>query len=419
MCSCYPASCALYPVSLCLAFCCQEVYTNPEMREHKRHLKSAMACPAKGAQIRASAVREAPAPGRLLRSQVQGVVVLYSAADTPAEAASGEVLADLETTAVADAVAQILRTHTELDVHVLPAAQRVAAKLGPYPPDRYVVFNLFEALDNLVGKDGTPLPDQEAPAAFALEALGYRFTGADGRALALALDKAETKKVLQRGGVPTPPWRVFTRADEVSAGALGALRFPLIVKPLAEDSSLAIDHKAVVTDLSGLEERVRYVLERYHQPVLVEAFIDGREISLAVWGSPPELLPLSEVDLSAFDDPTQRIVTFAAKWEQDSFDYAHTPVICPAVVPDDLAARIRDMALRAWELIAGCRGYGRVDTRLQGDQVYVIEVNPNPSIAEDSGFARSARAAGLDYAQMILKILSSVMEVPLVDRSAR
>lgn len=320
---------------------------------------------------------------------------------------------------MAAAVARILRAHTDLEVCLLSAAQRVAEKLGPYPPDRYVVFNLFEGLDNLVDEHGTPVPDQEAPTALALEALGYRFTGADGCALALALDKAETKKVLREGGILTPPWRVFTDESEVSAGTLGDLCFPLIVKPLQEDSSLAIDQNAVVTDLDRLRQRVLYVLERYHQPVLVEEFIDGREINAAVWGSPPEVLPLAEIDLSALGDPTRRIVSFAAKWEEGSFEYTHTPAICPAVLPPELEERVRDTALQAWKLVAHDRGYGRVDMRVRGEQVYVLEVNPNPSIAEDAGFARSARAAGFDYAQMILKILSSVMEVPLVDRSAR
>lgn len=367
--------------------------------------------------VSAGVVSQPGTPSQCASLAVRGAVVLYSAADKPAETASGDVLADLETTAVAKTVAKILRSYTDLEVHLLPAAQRVAEKLEPYPPDHYIIFNLFEGLDNLVGEDGMPLPDQEAPTAFALQALGYRFTGADGRALALALDKAETKRVLDAGQVLTPPWRVFAHADEVSVGALGDLRFPLIVKPLAEDSSLAIDDKAVVTDLDSLRERVRYVVESYHQPVLAEGFIDGREINAAVWGHPPEVLPLAEIDLSALGDPIKRIVTFAAKWEEGSFEYAHTPAICPAMLSPELEARIRRTVLQAWELVAHGRGYGRVDMRVQGDQVYVLEVNPNPSIAEDAGFARSARAAGLDYVHMILKILSFTVEVPLAHHS--
>jgi len=384
-----------------------------------------MTRPAQKRQTHAVTVRQARAAESTTEvlpcsPPARGVVVLYSAPDKPVAAAFGDVLADLETTAVARAVAEILRAHTELQVHLLPAAQRVAEKMGPYPPGQYVIFNLFEGLDNLVGEDGTPLPDQEAPTAFALEALGYRLTGADGCALALALDKAATKRVLKKGGVLTPAWHVFSDAEEVSARALRGLSFPLIVKPLAEDSSLAIDDRAVVTDLDGLRERVRYVVGIYHQPVLAEEFIDGREINAAVWGNPPEVLPLAEIDLSALgDDPTRRIVTFAAKWEEGSFEYAHTPAICPAVLSPELEARIRHTVLQAWALVARNRGYGRVDLRVRGDQVYVLEVNPNPSIAEDAGFARSARAAGLDYVQMILKILSFIMEAPLAHHPAR
>jgi D-alanine-D-alanine ligase len=197
--------------------------------------------------------------------------------------------------------------------------------------------------------------------------------------------------------VLTPAWRVFTCADEVSAASVAGLRFPIIVKPVAEDSSLGIDSCAVASDLDALRARVVQVTACYRQPALAEQFVEGREFNAGLWGDPPQLLPLAEVDLSALGAPEKRIVTYAAKWEEESFEYGHTPVTCPAVVSDALAARIRSAALQAWNAIGSRRAYGRVDMRVYG----------NPSIAKDAGFARAARAAGLDYALMILTILSS------------
>jgi D-alanine-D-alanine ligase len=282
----------------------------------------------------------------------------------------------------------------------------VERALSPYPPEDYLVFNLFEGVDGILPEDGNTLLDEEARAALTLEALDYRYTGADGRILALCVNKAYSKAALAEGGVLTPAWRSFERVGDVTAAAVQGMRFPLMVKPVAEDSSLGIDSNAVVRDLESLQARVALVTEHYGQPVLAEEFIDGREFNVGLWGDPPRVLPLAEVDLSALGAPEKRIVTYAAKWEEGTYEYQHTPVTCPAAVTDELASNIRDAALRAWRAVGGYRGYGRVDMRVQGEHCYVLEVNPNPSIAADAGFARAALAAGLDYAQMILTILS-------------
>jgi D-alanine-D-alanine ligase len=156
---------------------------------------------------------------------------------------------------------------------------------------------------------------------------------------------------------------------------------------------------------------VAYVVERYRQAALAEQFIAGREFNVSLWGSTsPEVLPLAEIDFSAFPDPLKRIVSFAAKWEENSFEYLNTPVRCPADVEPSLAERIRDVARRAWQAI-GCRGYARVDIRLSESGIpYVIEVNCNPDISPDAGFFRAARAAGHTYQTMAEHILEMLWE---------
>ncbi len=335
------------------------------------------------------------------RERARGIILLYSQSDPSVAVEHQDVLADLETASTARTIAQVLKQHTDYEVHLLPASHPIEAKLGSYPPQDYAVFNLFEGVSGILG--------DEAEAAMALRTLGYRFTGARSHALALALDKDKTKRALKMHGILTPAWRVFRHPNDVSRRALGDLRFPLIVKPVAEDSSVGIDRHAIVADLFALRQRVAYLVQQYGQRALAAEFIDGREFNVAMWGEPPRVLPLAEIDFSAFAHPHERIVSFAAKWQEGSFEYHNTPVNCPARVSQHLARRIRATALRVWQ-IAGCSGYARVDMRVKQGHVYVLEVNPNPSLAPDAGFARAAKAAGYRFEEMILKILSLIGE---------
>jgi D-alanine-D-alanine ligase len=186
----------------------------------------------------------------------------------------------------------------------------------------------------------------------------------------------------------------------------------LIVKPVAEDGSLGIGPEAVVTDRRQLVDRVRHTLDAYRQAALVEEMVQGREFNVSLWGAGPECLPLAEIDFSDFRDPLRRIVSFAAKWDADSFEFQHTPVVCPAGVSADLAERIRAEALAAWRVI-GCRGYARVDMRVDLDDTpWVIEVNCNPDLSPDAGFFRACSCAGHAYDEMIERILSFAGEAP-------
>ncbi len=335
------------------------------------------------------------------RKRPRGIVLLYSQPDRSDPAERQDILADLETASTARTIAQVLVRHTDYDVHMLPASLPIERHLASYPPQDYAVFNLFEGVSGVVG--------DEAEAATALGELGYRFTGAHSHALALALDKAKTMRALRQHGVLTPVWRVFRHPNDVTQRALRDMRFPLLVKPLAEDSSVGIDRQAVVTDVARLRQRVAHVVQRFQQSALATEFIDGREFNVAIWGEPPRVLPLAEIDFSAFDHPHDRIVSFAAKWQEGSFEYHNMPVICPARVSEDLARRVRATALRVWQ-IAGCSGYARVDIRVRHGRIYVLEVNPNPSLAPDAGFARAAKAAGYGYEEMVLRILSLIGE---------
>jgi D-alanine-D-alanine ligase len=324
-----------------------------------------------------------------------GVVVLYNAGDKLLKGESRDLLAEQGVIACAQAIADALRK-ADYQVAQVPIHSDVELALAPYSPTRWVVFNLGEGLEGRLF--------EEARIAWALEAMGYRFTGSGGDAIARSVHKAQAKTLLVANGAATPPWWLFRHPDEVDMLA-GEWPFPLIVKPIAEDASIGVGPDAVVHTVQALRQRVAYVVERYRQTALAEIFVTGREFNISLWGDPPQVLPLAEIDFSAFADPYACIVSFAAKWEVDSFEYHHTPVLCPAPVDPDLGARITATALRAWAAI-GCRGYVRVDMRIgDGGVPYVVEVNCNPDLSPDAGFFHAARAAGYGYEDMVVHIL--------------
>jgi D-alanine-D-alanine ligase len=321
--------------------------------------------------------------------------VLYNASDALIKGEPRDLLAEQGVIRCAEAISEALQ-RAGYRVAQVPVHVDVDLALAPHPPTEWMIFNLGEGLDGRLF--------EEPRIVWALEAMGYCFTGSGGNAIANSLHKAHAKMLLARAGVPTPPWWLFRHPDDVDVFE-DDLLFPIIVKPVAEDASIGIGPSAVVNTVPALRHRVAYVVERYRQAALAELFVAGREFNVSLWGDPPQVLPLAEIDFSAFDDPYARIVSFAAKWEEASFEYHHTPVVCPALIGDDVAERVVDTAYRAWAAI-GCRGYARVDMRLDEGQVpYVVEVNCNPDLSPEAGFHRAARAAGFSYETMVATIV--------------
>jgi len=319
------------------------------------------------------------------------VLVLYNNVLSVDKGEARDLVSAQGVAVAARAVAEALRPNHE--VVCLPVDYEPSEVLAEYDAREWVVFNLLEGLGNRA--------DLEPEAAAALGKLGFRHTGNPPRAIAICLDKARTKRMLESVNIPTPRYQV---ADEPAVHI--DVPLPAIVKPVAEDASLGIDDGAVVTSRDELGARVEYVWRAYRQPVLVEEFIEGREFNVALWGNgTPECLPLAEIDYSAFPDPLRRICSYAAKWEPEREEYHLTPVSCPADVDPPLAGRIRGVAMSAYEAV-GCRGYARVDMRERDGEPYVLEINPNPDISPDAGFPRAALAAGYDYQQMVERILS-------------
>jgi D-alanine-D-alanine ligase len=278
--------------------------------------------------------------------------------------------------------------------------KRLISFIEEREPD--LIFNLCES----VGDESV----HEMHVAGIYELLGVPYTGAGAFALGNCQNKVRTKQILSYYEIRTPRFQVFHSPSEVHEESF-QLRFPIIVKPAQEDASIGIENSSVVDSLTGLKKRVRFIYQNFDQPALVEEFINGREINVALIGNKrPIVLPISEIDFSGLPPDYPKIVTYNAKWMQGTEEYKGTVGLCPANLPAEVEKEAREIALKAFKIM-GCRDYARVDMRLdKNNTLYVIEVNPNPDISDDAGFARSARAYGLSFEEVINKIVEYALE---------
>lgn len=254
------------------------------------------------------------------------------------------------------------------------------------------IFNLAETIT------GFPLADYEV--ARQMEKENIHFTGSGSISLKSCLDKVTTKRRLLRNRINTPAFEVFPPGLPV----LNMLEYPLIVKPSLEDACVGISNDSIVHNALELEAQVRNIHQLYKQPALVEQFIDGRDITASIIGNgtSPIALPLSEVIHP--EQGTPKFLTFNAKWLPESLEYQLNVVRCPCILEPEVEALMKNIALRSFRAM-GCRDYARVDFRLRDKLPFVLEVNPNPCInPHDSSFVRSARANGLSYVDMVMKI---------------
>ncbi len=320
------------------------------------------------------------------------VVVLHSQALGLERGRPEDRIADEETELVAKEIVQALEGRVKA-VYRVPVWDDLEAALRQFDPRAHVVFNLVESLA------GRAFTEPEAPRF--LRARGFAHTGGSSRCLERTANKPMTKRLVAAAGLATPSYQVFRRKGQQEF----TVPLPAIVKPVGEGGSFGVTQDSLVRTSDSLAARIDYCLETYRQPVLVEQFIIGRELNVALWGNrEPIVLPISEVLFAWTQDPLQQIVTFDSKWIPQSVEYRGTPGVCPAPLSAEDEDRVRSTALRAYKALS-VRGYARVDMRLGGGVPYVLEINVNPDLARNAGFFRSARTAGYTYEDMILRIL--------------
>ena len=284
------------------------------------------------------------------------------------------------------------------DVHRLGVARdphALVSGLKRLRPD--VVFNLFEGLADCGAT--------EAHVAGLMEWAGVPFTGSPYQTLCLARSKHLTKHLFQGAGLPTPDFFIVEEAPAPPC----PVEWPVIVKPALQDASVGLDQGSVVTTQHDLNERVACLLDAYGPPVLVEEFIRGRELNVAVIEAPDlRVLPPSEILFTTSDPDHWPIVTYDAKWRPGSRDYEATPPRYPAEVSPRLRARLETLGRKAFRLL-GCRDYARVDFRVRAGRPYILEVNPNPDFSPTAGLAGGLHSAGLTHAGFTVQLVESAL----------
>jgi D-alanine-D-alanine ligase len=275
--------------------------------------------------------------------------------------------------------------------------RRLLDRLESFEPE--LVFN---ATESFMGK-----PRYDYGVTALLEMKGYRYTGSPPEALLLARDKATSKKILEYDSIKVPRFAVYPVDEQVSQPDID---FPLIVKPTHEDASVGIAQSSVVGDYASLRERVEFIHRSLNQSAIAEELIDGRELYVGIVGNRRlEILPTIELIFEEIDDPAKRIATYSAKWDLEYRNRWGIKNIFARRIGNETLEEIHRAATLAYTAL-GLRDYGRVDFRLTKDQqVYVIEVNPNPYISFGEDMANSAERAGMDYNQFIERIVREAL----------
>lgn len=257
----------------------------------------------------------------------------------------------------------------------------ISDTLKKYDPDNYIVFNWCEGIPGI--------PHSFAKPAQTLEDLGFTFTGSNPIVLELTDDKRRVKEILDLNKVSTPCWKVYHTGEIQDWN-----RFPAIVKPPFEHCSIGISSEAVVTNQDDLRKRAAFVIEEFHQSVIVEDYINGREFEVGVWGNTEiEVLPPVEADFSQLEDPRDHL---CAMYSED--DPRLWNMIVPAPLNRKENGRLNQLCKDAYKAI-GVRDYARMDVRFKDDVFYILDVNTNPYIGPECGLIQAAELAGYSYGE--------------------
>lgn len=260
-----------------------------------------------------------------------------------------------------------------------------------------IVFNIAE------GRGGYRSRESQVPSV--LEMLDIPYTGSDPQCLAVCLDKHVTKKLAATEGIITPKWLVIDGDEDFYKISREELPFPVIIKPAYEGSSKGIRLTSIAYDEIEAAEEVSKLLHDYRQPVMVEEFIDGDEVTVGVVGnSPPKLVGIMRVL------PKKRIEHFVYSVEVKR-DYLNlVEYECPVDLPDDVIAGLESTSMKVFKTL-GCRDFSRVDFRVSRDGTpYFIEINPLPGLGSYSDLVIMALKLGWTHDRLINAVLDAALQ---------
>ncbi|WP_295559529.1 ATP-grasp domain-containing protein [uncultured Hyphomicrobium sp.] len=269
----------------------------------------------------------------------------------------------------------------------------IRGAIDAHKPD--IVFNLAEDFDGIGHFD-------QHVVSF-LELLRQPYTGCNPRGLTIARDKALTKKILAYDGLKVPEFAIFPMKRVTKRPS--ELGFPLFVKSLTEEGSVGISGASIVYDDVRLMERVDYIHRTAGTAAVAEQFIEGREIYVGIMGNErATILPPWEFFVENRKEGAPLIATGRGKWDPEYQDQAGV-MTGPAEISEKLAAKLEKLSREIYRLLS-LSGYARLDFRVTpSEDVYLIEANPNPQIASDEDFASSAEYAGIQYPELIERLI--------------
>jgi D-alanine-D-alanine ligase len=255
----------------------------------------------------------------------------------------------------------------------------------------HIVFNLLEQYGEDITMDHNIVS--------LLEMLKVKYTGCNPKGLMLARDKALCKKILKHHHIGTPNFFVVPKNKKRKIPK--TLKYPMIVKCLFEEASYGIAQASIVHSEEKLKERLEYINTKLEQDAIIEEFIEGKEIYVGVFGNIQlKTLPIWELKFTNVENPDKEIYSRRAKWNMKYRDRKGIET-GKADLTKEQEEKIIKTCKKVYQIL-GLSGYARIDLRLTPDnKIYILEANPNPNVAWDDEFAKSAKSAGIQYPELL------------------
>ncbi len=259
-----------------------------------------------------------------------------------------------------------------------------------------LVFNMSEAFS---GKR-----DFEPNLTALMQLVGVPFTGAGPMSLQLCKDKGLTKVILGYHQIQTPKFLVAKKGKTLQS--LKKFDFPAIIKPLQLESSEGISQVSYVENEKEAMARIKFVHERLQADAIIEEFIDGREVYVSILGNEKlSVFPPRELFFKQVPEDEPKFATYKSKWDQQYRKRWGIDSGWMDGISESTQRKLYEVCKKIYRLLH-IQGFGRIDLRIKNDEIYFIEANPNPSIARKEDYALSAHKGGIEYEELIAKIVS-------------